>query len=69
MMLFAQERPFFDWDWVGRNLDEIAARTWEHIYLTAVPVAIGLVIALGLSVIALRWRRTYAPITLFTGIL
>ncbi|MBU1226677.1 MAG: ABC transporter permease [Actinobacteria bacterium] len=32
-------------------------------------VGIGLVIALGLSLIALRWRRTYAPITWVTGIL
>ncbi|MEA1903334.1 MAG: ABC transporter permease [Actinomycetota bacterium] len=68
-MTLAQERPFFDWEWVVRNADQIVDRTWEHIYLTAVPVGLGFIIALALSVVALRWRRTYAPITLVTGIL
>lgn len=68
-MTLAQEPPFFDWDWVFRNAEQIADRTWEHIYLTAVPVALGLVIAIGLSVVALKWRRTYAPITFLSGIL
>lgn len=67
--MFAQDRPFFDWEWVVRNLDEIGARTVEHLFLTAVPVSIGFVISLGLAVVALRWRKTYAPITLVTGIL
>jgi osmoprotectant transport system permease protein len=32
-------------------------------------VTVGIVISLGLSVIALRYRRTYGPITWFTGVL
>jgi osmoprotectant transport system permease protein len=67
--VLAQDRPFFDWDWVIRNWDQIVDRTWEHLYLTAIPMAAGFAIALGLSLVAIRWRRTYAPITLVTGIL
>lgn len=69
-MIIAQAAgPFFRWDWVFRNLGEIWARLVEHVALTAIAVGIGLVISLGLSLIALRWRRTYAPITWVTGIL
>lgn len=68
-MTFAEGAPLIDWAWIGRNWDQIVDRTWEHLYLTMVPVAIGLVISLGLALVALRWRRTYAPITLTTGIL
>ena len=69
MTILAQERPLIDWDWIARNSDQILDRTWEHLLLTLVPVVLGLIISLGLAVIALRWRKTYAPITLITGIL
>jgi osmoprotectant transport system permease protein len=69
-MILAQESgPLFDWDWVVRNWDQIIDRTWEHVTLTVVSVAIGMALSLGLSIIALRWRRTYAPITWVTGLL
>jgi osmoprotectant transport system permease protein len=61
--------PLFRWDWVFRNLGEIWDRVIEHLVLTGIAVGIGLVISLGLSLIALRWRRTYAPITWVAGIL
>ncbi|MDX1468570.1 MAG: ABC transporter permease [Acidimicrobiia bacterium] len=68
-MIFAQERPLFDWEWVARNWDEILDRTLEHLYLTAVPVMIGFVLSIGLSMVALRWRRSYGPITVMAGVL
>lgn len=68
-MISAQERPFIDWAWIGRNADDILDRTWEHLFLTLVPVAIGIVIALGLTAIVLRWRGSYAPITVTAGVL
>lgn len=69
-MILAQESgPLFDWDWVVRNWDQIVDRTWEHVTLTVVSVAIGMALSLGLSIVALRWRRTYAPITWVTGLL
>jgi osmoprotectant transport system permease protein len=58
-----------DWDWVGRNADEIAGRTLEHILLTVVAVAIGFVISFGLA-LAVRnrsWLR--APVLAIGGIL
>jgi osmoprotectant transport system permease protein len=69
-VILAQESgSLFDWDWVVRNWDQIVDRTWEHVTLTVVSVAIGMALSLGLSIVALRWRRTYAPITWVTGLL
>lgn len=50
-------------------MGEILDRTWQHLSLTAVSVALGLVISLGLTAVVLRWRRTYTPITWVTGLL
>ena len=58
-----------DWAWIGRNLDQIADRTWQHITLTLVSVALGILISIGLTVVILRWRRTYGPITVVAGLL
>ena len=63
------DEPFVRWDWIGRNLDDLWAATQEHIVLTVIAVGVGLIISLGLSIVALRWRKTYAPITWVTGIL
>ncbi|MDJ0496275.1 MAG: ABC transporter permease [Acidimicrobiia bacterium] len=63
------DEPFIRWDWIGRNLDDLWAATQEHIVLTVIAVGVGLVVSLGLSIIALRWRKTYTPITWVTGIL
>lgn len=57
------------WDWVDRNRDDIWQATVEHLQLTAWAVGVGLLISLALSVVALRWRRAYAPITWVTGFL
>ena len=69
MILAQADEPFIRWDWIGRNLDELWAATQEHIVLTVIAVSVGLVISLGLSIVALRWRKTYTPITWVTGIL
>lgn len=68
-MILAQERPFFDWGWVSRNLDAIWDRTREHLALTLVPVGVGLVISAALALVVLRWRKSYAPITTVAGVL
>jgi osmoprotectant transport system permease protein len=69
-MIWAQQTaPLIDWDWVARNWGEIIDRTWEHLTLTAVSVGFGLVISLALSILALRKRWTYGPITWVTGLL
>ena len=58
-----------NWEWVARNWTTILERTWEHVFLTAVAVVVGTVIALGLAVLAVRRRRWYGPITSVTNIL
>jgi len=68
-MIFAQEMPLFDWSWVSRNLDTIWERTVEHLTLTGVALAVGLVLSIGLAVVALRWPRSYDSITSVTGIM
>lgn len=69
--LLAQAGSRFEirWDWIGRNLGAIWEQTVEHIYLTFLAVAIGLVLSMALSVLAIRYRRTYGPLTAVTGIL
>jgi osmoprotectant transport system permease protein len=69
VLLAQADEPFVRWDWIGRNLDNLWAATQEHIILTAIAVSVGLVLSLVLSVIALRWRKTYGPITWITGVL
>jgi osmoprotectant transport system permease protein len=61
--------PLIRWEWVGSHLDDVLARTREHLLLTGLAVGIGFVIAMALSLVALRYRRSYAPITWVTGIL
>lgn len=59
----------FNWEWVGRNWTTVLERTWEHLFLTAVAVVVGTVIAVGLAVLAVRRRRWFRPITSVTNIL
>jgi osmoprotectant transport system permease protein len=57
------------WPWVGDHLDEIRARLGEHITLTVLAVAYGLLISFPLALLAVRWRRLYPPIIAVTGVL
>lgn len=69
MILIGQERPFIDWSWVVRNLDQIWERTVEHLALTGVALFFGLLISVVLSVLALIRPRTYEPIASVSGLL
>ncbi len=59
---------FIWWDWVSRNSDEIWDATVEHIELTLLTVAIGVVLASLLTAVALRFRVTTTPILWTTGL-
>lgn len=61
--------PLVRWDWVWDHRSDIWTQTQEHIVLTGVAVGVGLLIASTLSVIALRFRWAFSPITLFAGML
>ena len=63
------KEPFIRWNWITGHLGDIGARTVQHLELTGIAVGVGFVIAMALSVLALRRRWTYAPITWFTGVL
>lgn len=54
---------FIWWDWVFRRPGEIWSRTVEHVQLTVAAVGIGLAASIVLSLVAVRWRWTYGPIT------
>lgn len=60
---------FFSWEWVFNHLDDIWNRTIEHLILTAIAVTVGMLISLALSLLALRYRWSYSPITWVAGIL
>jgi len=60
---------FLWWDWVVDHGDDVRQRLLEHLWLTGLAVSIGFAIAMGLSIVALRFRRTYGPITFVTGFL
>jgi osmoprotectant transport system permease protein len=59
---------FFDWGWVADHLEEVRTATFEHLRLTVIAVAVGFVISAALSLVAVRWRWTFAPITWVTGV-
>jgi osmoprotectant transport system permease protein len=63
------QEPFIRWNWIGSHLGDIWARTVEHLVLTGIAVGLGFVLALALSLLALRKRRTYTPITWVAGVL
>src|SRR5918996_3358511 len=61
--------PFIRWNWIAAHLGDIGSRTIQHLELTGIAVGIGFVLAMALSILAVRKRVTYAPITWFTGVL
>lgn len=68
-MTILGQQPFFRWDWVTSHLDDLWTRTLEHLQLTVLSVALGLVVALGLAVLV-RWRRgTYGFLSGVSGLL
>ncbi len=57
------------WEWIGEHLDDVWLRTVEHVQLTVVAVVVGFAISIALSLLAIRYRRTYVPITWIGSVL
>ena len=57
------------WPWVEDHTDEIRAALQEHIELTVLAVLFGLLIALPLALLSVRYRRLYGPVIAITGVL
>lgn len=63
------EEPWIRWDWVERHLADIGQALAEHVLLTVVAVAGGLVIAWPLALAARRWARVRGPVLVGSGAL
>ena len=63
------DRPLIDWTWIVEHLDDIGFRTVQHLWLAAIAVAVGFVIAFGLSLLVVRYRRLYGLVTGISGVL
>lgn len=57
------------WSWIGDNLDDLASATVEHLQLTVLSVALGLVIAVPLAVLVRRRRWLEGPVSGAAGVL
>src|SRR3979411_2894645 len=57
------------WPWVSDHTDQIRARLTEHIELTVLAGAFGLMIALPLALLSVRYRWLYGPVLAITGVL
>ncbi|MGH2813103.1 MAG: ABC transporter permease [Actinomycetota bacterium] len=65
----SRAEPLVDWGWIADHTDDIAAQLYQHVQLTVIAVAVGLLIAFPLGVLSYRVRRIYAPVTWSTGLL
>jgi osmoprotectant transport system permease protein len=69
-VIFANDKDSFVWwQWVGGHLGEIQHRTYEHLQLTGIALGFGFLLSAVLSLVALRFRKTYPPITFAAGFL
>jgi osmoprotectant transport system permease protein len=57
------------WSWIGDNLDDLGSATVEHLKLTVLSVALGLVVAVPLAVLIRRNRWLEGPVSGFAGVL
>lgn len=61
--------PIIRWEWVVEEWDQIWTAIVEHVTLTALAMALGLVVSAVLAAIALRFRWTMTPITAATSLI
>ena len=62
-------QPLILWSWVRGHGGLLVSLLLQHILLTGLAVGIGFVISFALAILAIRYRKTYAPVTWVTGIL
>jgi osmoprotectant transport system permease protein len=63
------DRPLIDWGWIPDHLGLIWSELVQHLWLTFVTVAIGFALSMVLALVAVRFRITFTPINLATGIM
>ncbi len=69
MILAEATNPIIRWEYLVDEWDQIQTALVQHVQLTLLAVALGLVVAAGLSAVALRKRWTAAPITALSAFL
>lgn len=62
-------QPFFRFDWLVDNLDQLARRLGEHLLVTIIAVTVGFLISFALALLIRRYPRIYGPILAVSGIL
>ena len=61
-------QPFFRVDWVIDNLDLLARRVGEQLYITAIAIVVGFILSFALALLIRRFPRFYGPVIGATGI-
>jgi osmoprotectant transport system permease protein len=65
----ADSSPWHFWAYFQDHLHEDLGWLWDHVWLSALPVVLGLAISLPLGYLARRYRWVYPPILSITGLL
>jgi osmoprotectant transport system permease protein len=68
-MRLAAGDPWVQWDWVGRHLSDITDLLVQHIELTVIAVAVGLLIAIPVGLVAWRYHATRTGLLSVAGAL
>jgi osmoprotectant transport system permease protein len=61
-------QPFFRVDWVIDNLDVLARRVGEQLYITAIAIVVGLAISFVVALLVRRYPRLYGPVLGLAGL-
>ncbi|HEV7205555.1 MAG TPA: ABC transporter permease [Jatrophihabitans sp.] len=65
----ANSSPWHFWTYFMDHRSDDLRYLWDHVYLSLLPVVVGLIISLPLGFIARRYRWSYPPIISITGLL
>ena len=57
----ADGEPLIRWDWIGDHVGQFADLTVHHLKLALLPILFGLILAIPLGVMCVRWRWLYPP--------
>jgi len=68
-LISAARNPIIRWEWVVEEWDQIREALLEHLQLTMMAMALGIVASAILAAIALRFRWTMTPITATTSLI
>jgi osmoprotectant transport system permease protein len=62
-------QPSIDSAWIADHTDDMTTRIVNHVIFTGIAVSLGFAISLVLSLVIIRYRWTYGPITGVAGLL